>query len=72
MGRIEKIGDCTLMLGDCLEILPTLGKSDVCITDPPYGIGDKMKGGTWGRKQKYSKMRSWDTEPDSIVFDYIR
>ena len=37
MGRIEKIGDCTLYHGDCLEILPTLGRVDACITDPPYG-----------------------------------
>lgn len=33
------IGDCTLYCGDCLEILPTLGKVDAVVTDPPYGIG---------------------------------
>ncbi len=33
------IGDATLYLGDCLEILPTLPKVDAVITDPPYGIG---------------------------------
>jgi DNA modification methylase len=27
----------TLYLGDCREILPTLGKVDAVITDPPYG-----------------------------------
>jgi len=32
------IGNATLYLGDCLEILPTLGKVDAVITDPPYGI----------------------------------
>jgi site-specific DNA-methyltransferase (adenine-specific) len=31
-----QIGDCTLYLGDCLEILPTLGKVDAVVTDPPY------------------------------------
>ena len=36
--RIEKIGDATLYLGDCLEIMPTLGKVDAVVTDPPYGI----------------------------------
>ena len=30
------IGNATLYLGDCLEILPTLGKVDAVITDPPY------------------------------------
>lgn len=37
--RVETIGDCTLYLGDCLEILPTLGKVDAVVTDPPYGVG---------------------------------
>ena len=36
--RVEQIGDATLYLGDCLEILPTLGKVDAVVTDPPYGI----------------------------------
>ena len=31
-----KIGDATLYLGDCREILPTLSKVDAVITDPPY------------------------------------
>ena len=39
--RIEHIGDATLYLGDCLEILPTLDKVDAVVTDPPYGIGFK-------------------------------
>jgi site-specific DNA-methyltransferase (adenine-specific) len=38
VSRIETIGDATLYLGDCLEILPTLGKVDAVVTDPPYGI----------------------------------
>jgi len=37
--RIETIGDATLYLGDCMDILPTLPKVDAVITDPPYGIG---------------------------------
>ena len=38
--RKEVIGDAVLLLGDCLEILPTLPKVDAVITDPPYGIGE--------------------------------
>lgn len=38
MSRVETIGDCTLYLGNCLEILPTLGKVDAVVTDPPYGM----------------------------------
>ncbi len=33
------LGNATLYLGDCREILPTLPKVDAVITDPPYGIG---------------------------------
>ena len=35
--RKEVIGNATLYLGDCLEILPTLPKVDAVITDPPWG-----------------------------------
>lgn len=33
-----EIGDATLYLGDCINILPTLPKVDALVTDPPYGI----------------------------------
>ena len=39
MGRVEHIGDATLYLGDCMDIMPTLGQFDAVVTDPPYGIG---------------------------------
>lgn len=35
--RTETIGSCELYLGDCREILPTLGNVDAVITSPPYG-----------------------------------
>ena len=41
--RKEVIGDCTLYLGDCREILPLLPKFDAVVTDPPYGIGETNK-----------------------------
>lgn len=37
--RTETIGDATLMLGDCREILPTLGDVDAVVTSPPYNAG---------------------------------
>lgn len=44
--RKEVIGDCTLYLGDCMEVMPTIGKMDAVLTDPPYGIGrDRGMGG---------------------------
>ena len=36
MNRVETIGRATLYLGDCRDILPTLGRVDHIITDPPY------------------------------------
>lgn len=32
----ETIGNATLYCGDCLEVLPTLGKVDCVIADPPF------------------------------------
>lgn len=40
--RREVIGNAVLYLGDCREILPTLGKVDAVITDPPYGQAYKV------------------------------
>lgn len=38
MSRVETIAEgVTLYLGDCREILPTLGKVDAVVTSPPYG-----------------------------------
>lgn len=38
-----KIGNCTLYLGDCREILPTIEPVDAVVTDPPYGVGLTQK-----------------------------
>lgn len=45
-GSVEPviIGNATLYCGDCLEILPTLGKVDALITDPPYSSGGQFRG----------------------------
>lgn len=40
------IGDATLYCGDCRDILPTLPPSGAIVSDPPYGLGDRMTGGT--------------------------
>ena len=33
-----RIESATLYLGDCMEIMPKLGRVDVVVTDPPYGM----------------------------------
>lgn len=70
--RREVIGDCTLYLGDCRHVLPTLGKVDAVVTDPPYGLGTKMQGGTWGAQDHNSGFLKWDLEaPHDVVADLI-
>ena len=73
--RVEVIGDATLYLGDCLEILPQLGKVDAVVTDPPYGIGrDKGMGvgGVGGVGKGIARRRyagEWDAaRPDKKIF----
>lgn len=63
--RREVIGDITLYLGDCLEIMPTLGKVDAMLTDPPYGIGDIMVGSGHfaGLCKKMGGDHGWDKSP---------
>jgi site-specific DNA-methyltransferase (adenine-specific) len=34
--RVETIGAATLYLGDCRDVLPTLGPVDAVVTSPPY------------------------------------
>jgi site-specific DNA-methyltransferase (adenine-specific) len=34
--REVTIGDCRLILGDCLEVLPLIGRADHVFADPPY------------------------------------
>lgn len=62
------IGNATLYLGDCREILPTLPKVDAVITDPPYGIGENSyrvaNRGKLAKAIDYGNF-DWDTEPAS-------
>lgn len=66
MSRVEHIGRATLYLGDCRDVLPTLGKVDAVVTDPPYGLGTKMQGGTWGAKEGFKEMLDWDAEAPTV------
>jgi hypothetical protein len=62
--RKEVIGDCTLYLGDCREILPLLAHHDAVVTDPPYGIGIAAN----PVRQRHAK-KAWDnTVPEASLF----
>ena len=69
--RVEVIGGCELYLGDCMEIMPTLGKVDAVVTDPPYGLGKRMQGGTWGAKDEMSGFLKWDLTIQQAWIDRI-
>lgn len=67
--RVENIGNATLYLGDCADILPTLPRVDAVVTDPPYGIGEAAgKAKTRGKlaKAKDYGNDSWDNAPIPI------
>jgi site-specific DNA-methyltransferase (adenine-specific) len=50
------IGNATLYLGDCREVIPTLRTVDSLITDPPYGLGlGKHRGSTDIREHHLTK-----------------
>ena len=59
----ERIGNQRLLLGDCLAIMPTLGRFDAVVTDPPYGIGaanGANAGGTDASGRYKRKPRKYD------------
>lgn len=62
MSEPVKIGRAALYLGDCRDILPTLGKVDAVVTDPPYGIG--------AARGAHSNLRmadkAWDDAPADL------
>jgi DNA modification methylase len=68
------IGDCRLLLGDCLPIMRQLPNVDAVLTDPPYGIGKdgqkRTTGGNGGRKAY--EFKGWDAQrPDARTFAEI-
>ncbi len=80
--RTEVLADgVTLYLGDCRELLPTLGKFDAVVTDPPYGIKEAAgKNASRSKPMKGHQVRmpgktivakdygdkAWDDKPISV------
>jgi site-specific DNA-methyltransferase (adenine-specific)/modification methylase len=59
---------CTIYHGDCREILPTLEKVDLVLTDPPYGIAldpdnARFSGGSAESKLKRGSLNSKKRSP---------
>lgn len=71
--------------GDCREIVPTLGRFDLLLTDPPYGIGADAAAAEAAKKRiaaqgrtkagrgwKYYGETAWDSErPTKATFEAI-
>ena len=77
--RVEHLAEgVTLYQGDCREILPTLGRVDAVVTDPPYGIAAIWKGGSerhgWTKANSEAGLRNeWDkAPPPKTLFDELR
>lgn len=79
MSPIKKdvtIGDCRLLLGDCMQIMPLLGKVDAVVTDPPYGIkqaeGFSGAGGFSKPIARREYLGAWDNErPPTMAFEQM-
>ena len=74
----ERIGNQTLILGDCISVMPTLGRFDAVVTDVPYGISQKSNGlrrldyGDWDKETAtpvtLAAMRLLSTVPSVIAW----
>lgn len=69
-------GGITIYNADCRDVLPGLGKVDLVLTDPPYGIGESSK-----KHESRSKLcraggygqSNWDdSPPDKETFELIQ
>jgi len=69
--RIEALSDgITLHLGDCRDVLPTLGKVDAVVTDPPFSIPHNF-GLAKGRSGKGTRVLQWDWDSKMTRDDVV-
>jgi predicted RNA methylase len=58
--RVEFIGNCMMIQGDCLEVMPQIGKVDAILMDPPYGLS--------GSNTDKNNYLTFSDEPDVVKF----
>lgn len=77
IARVEAIGRATLYLGDCRDILPTIGRVDHIITDPPYSArthsghdeaSQRRSDGATGRQLGYGALTEEDAASLAELF----
>jgi len=57
----------TIYHGDCREIVPGLGRFDLVLTDPPYGIGFGNKHTKWSANRG-TILGNWDADTPDIYW----
>jgi DNA modification methylase len=68
--REVTIGNCRLIQGDCLAVMPTLGKVDAVVTDPPYGIAHSSNhGASWQRTQIANDSDTFARDAALAIFE---
>ena len=82
--RVEHIGDATLYLADCMDIMRDMPDKafDIAIVDPPYGIGADVTQNDLGGKKGFTKnagtykkyhQTNWDNEtPNDEYFNELK
>ena len=60
----ERIGNQRLILGDCLKVMPLLGRFDAVVTDPPYGVGLVQK---TSRYATGDAVKAYADDEESII-----
>jgi site-specific DNA-methyltransferase (adenine-specific) len=68
-------GTLDLRLADCMDVMADYpdGHFDLAIVDPPYGIGDKFKGGKTGKMQFNEIVnKGWDIAPSDEYFKELK
>jgi DNA modification methylase len=67
-------GRCVIYHGDCRDVLPGLGRFDLLLTDPPYGIGEHGGACRTRGRPGYAKHENmgWDHDrPSRDTFDLM-
>lgn len=68
--RVEHIGNATLYLGDCREVLLGLSGVDAVVTDPPYGMKWNTDSTRYTGPRGGHKRGDWgDVAGDAAPFD---
>ena len=78
-GSVRLIAELDTMIEllncDCMEYMATVPDKyfDLAIVDPPYGIGDKFKGGKTG-KMNFNEIvnKDWDKVPSDEYFNELQ